>query len=57
MTTDRLEQNDAARELREASATELTAIEGGHVNLGNIIVRMVAPILYGGTAPYRPREL
>lgn len=57
MTTDRLEQNDAARELREASAPELAAVEGGHVNLGNIVVRMLVPILYGGTAPYRPREL
>jgi hypothetical protein len=57
MMTDQLEQNDASRELREASATELTAVDGGHVNLGNIIVRMLVPILYGGTAPYRPRQL
>jgi hypothetical protein len=57
MTTNPVEQNSTARDLREASATELAAVEGGHINLGNIIVRMLIPILYGGTAPYRPRQL
>ncbi len=53
MNLDRNEHEAADSRLREVTASELAAVEGGIVfALPLIVVRILAPILYG--APYRP---
>jgi hypothetical protein len=58
MNGNRTEPAPLAHGLREATAAEQIAVAGGlsWSALPQIVVRMLAPLLYGGTAPYRPMD-